>query len=58
MEVGTILGGSSLLIHIIEKSIILLRHFRMHSSCCGRKMVDIDINTGTPPSEKGLITGS
>jgi hypothetical protein len=30
----------------------------MHSSCCGRKMVDIDINTGTPPSEKGLITGS
>lgn len=55
MEVGTILGGSSLLIHVIEKSIMLLRHFHMHSTCCGKKMVDIDIHTGTPPSEKPLI---
>lgn len=55
METGIILGGASLLIHIIEKSILLLKHFHIHSTCCGQKMIDIDINTGTPTNEKKLI---
>ena len=58
MEVGIALGGSSLLIHIIDKSILLLKHFHMVSTCCGQKMVDIDISTGTPPSEKPLLNGA
>jgi hypothetical protein len=55
METGVALGGASLLIHIIEKSIMILRHFHMHSTCCGQKMIDIQVDTSTPPSEKPLM---
>ena len=54
MEVGVVLGGTSLLIHVVEKVFLLLRHFKLHSVCCG-KIADLEISTGTPPPSENLI---
>lgn len=48
MEVGTVLGASSLMLHVIDKVFLLLKHFNLHSTCCGQK-IEVDISTGTPP---------
>lgn len=55
METGIALGGASLLIHIIEKSIMLLRHFHLLSKCCGQHIIDINFDSGTPPNERKLM---
>jgi hypothetical protein len=55
MEAGIALGGTSILIHVIEKSIMILRHFHLLSKCCGQHILDIHIDSGTPPNEKKLL---
>jgi hypothetical protein len=47
METGTILGGTSLLLYCLDKTFVLLKHFKLVSKCCGSNN-ELSIDASTP----------
>jgi len=53
LQIGSIAGIVSLVIHTVQQVITLINHKRIKSECCGKNMGDtvIDITNTTPPVE-------
>ena len=52
MDIGVLLGSTSIGIHVVDKVISLMHHFKFHSACCGQDVLDIKVDTGTPLNDK------
>lgn len=53
MDTGAVLGGLSLVIHAVDKIMVILHHFKFTSKCCG-KDAELTIDT-SPVGEPKLV---